>query len=126
MKDGLVIYMDMAYQRFYRGLDSSEAYLRANPKKDRNRTLFLCYEEMLKDKEKYFNLMLDHMFPGETHNWVDHSEKKKYDGGHATPKDPEQRTKLRNLVIEIDNTLFGGRLQDLDRRLGCGTNKARP
>jgi len=125
VRDGMRVYIDVAFGRWYQGLvDNWEI---AQTLQDKNRTLFVCYEK-LTDRETYVKTasqILDWLFPSYATNgasdWdIDEPEEEEYRGKHSTSHDVIRRKKLKSVVELVDRSDFGGRIANLNKLFGCG------
>jgi hypothetical protein len=137
---GLVPYLERTrdgIRLLPQGTASSAA---GNNSNNNSRSLYVCLEDASdpRRERKVYDSMMEFLFPGgsqdgggrHAHPFPSkeasaHDEgdaaiiHKRYDGPHATDRDPEQRRRLAELVTRLDNTSFQNRIALTDGLLGC-------
>lgn len=99
--------------------DLLKSYRYSLTNSDKHRTMFVCFGQLEASQDK----ILNHFFPG-GHNFdatskltqqVDSS----YGGGHSTNHNAILRDELKQMLIEIDQTMNDGVLGKMNIELGC-------
>lgn len=135
------MYIDVIFSKEYNHLVKANNALDRKSSVDRNRTLFLCYEDLERSPNATKAQVLDFLYPGDPPSrrrrqrndfgstWESISGGRRqrksqrylqYEGGHATSHDPELRQRLRASIETIDTNLFGNRVALAQAKLNCG------
>jgi len=119
VEDGMRVYIDVAFGQWYGKLVKN--WELANKAEDRNRTLFLCYEDLVNPRmqSRTMRQVYDWLFPG-GQNRLRKRRRLEYAGGHATSHDAELRSDLKEVIKKLDATIFGNIVASMDETFGCG------
>ena len=119
VEDGMRVYIDVAFGQWYSRLVKN--WQLANSAEDRNRTLFLCYEDLVNPRmqSKTMRQLYKWLFPG-GQNSLRKWRRLEYVGGHATSHDAELRSDLKEVIKKLDATIFDNIIASMDEELGCG------
>ena len=136
---GIRVYVEYAWNKWYQNLRYYWSAVHANPP---IRTLFVCLEDL----ERVLSMttkasttphavvrqsMLDWLYPGTSHGNESFASANVPEAsntrlsllrknGHATPRDPATRQRLRNFVELLDQTLLHNQLKQLESIFQCG------
>ncbi len=86
-----------------------------------NRTIFVCYEQLV-SPEKHFivvNDVLSWLFPTPMVELNVTKLERVYQGGHASIKDPKLRKRLHKIVARLDTELYHGAILQGSSEFGC-------
>jgi len=140
---GMRVYVEYAWNKWYQNLRYYWSAVHANPP---IRTLFVCLEDLERVLTQnpltgtkttttphavVRHAMLDWLYPGTSHgnnsfasaNAPAASYTRPSSNGHATPRDPATRKRLRNLVEQLDQTLLHNELKQLELLFQCGMDE---
>jgi len=135
-QDGMRVYVDVALQKWYRGVRVARE-LALQSSVGGNRTLFVCYEQLISTREQSMREIMEWMYPGKIkgsdkdaftsqHRILpvksESHQASVYSGGHATSHDPELRLRLRSIIERLDEELFHGEIASLNAALSCGNS----
>ena len=116
MKNGLKVYIDWVFSVYYNAIDEWDG--------DRDKTLHVCFEDLTNQNRDLDALqkMQDFFFPAKDvpkyDGWRPGAEV--YAGGHATSSDPSLRNEIKRTVLELDASVFKGKLAAFQKRYPCG------
>jgi hypothetical protein len=143
---GLVPYLErtrggILYQQGTTPPPSAAAAAGNNSNNNNNRSLYVCLEDASDPRRErmVYDAIMDflypggfadgggrhaHPFPSKGASSLDEGDAaavapRRYDGPHATDRDPTQRRRLAELVTRLDSTLFKNRISLADGLLGC-------
>jgi len=122
-EDGMRVYVEWSKKLF---LDPLVSFARSRREFEQtagiNRTIFVCYEQLLESFAPTVKLMAHWMFPAHKRASRVYSNRRpaKQAFGHATTTDPQIRDRLARIVGDIDSDLFHGSISWTDRtEFGC-------
>lgn len=118
---GMGIYLEFARNSYYR-----TAVQLKNRTQDP--TLFVCFEELMNQPDeieaRVRSFYHSHNTTSESaHRRLDVSWNDFYSGGHATNHDPELRTRLRQIAMELDCVYFGCETKKWSDSLNCTSER---
>lgn len=122
-EDGMRVYVEWSKNLFF---DPLVSFARSRREFEQtagiNRTIFVCYEQLVENFAPTVKLMAHWMFPAHKRASRVYSNRRpaKQAFGHATTTDPQIRDRLARIVGDIDNELFHGSLSWTDKtEFGC-------
>lgn len=119
---GLRVYSAWAFASFMNPLSHfRRRRLEMEGQSGRNRTTFVCYEDLMSPTRHAdaVNSLTDWFFPNKNIKKLSFQQEK-YEGGHATDKDPTLRTRLQQIVAKLDADYFAGSIAQGSAEFGCG------
>jgi len=133
---GLQVYMEWATTMYFDPILAFAHYRRRAEQEDgMERTLFWCYEDLLRQDESVtVNRLSEWLFPAHHLNntatatpiYLDLAnrtpiEQRDQFHGHATTSDPEVRSRLLTIIQKMDQDIFNGTIGSSNRHVfGCG------
>lgn len=119
---GLRVYSAWAIASFMNPLlDFRRRRLEMEAKMGRNRTTFVCFEQVTSPSghAEAVNTLFQWFFPKDRIRKL-RIRAEKYEGGHATDKDPSMRNRMYETVSKIDAKYFRGSIAQGSAVFGCG------
>ena len=124
--DGLRVYMDVAFGRWYNNLENGVGEL-GRESLTRDRTLILCYEELSDPDASAFALlqMLEWLYPGADHTNTGSQTVAVDKEDHSTSSHSQTWQELKDTVAWLDQHLFQDMAGSVQRALGCSDDLPR-
>ena len=127
-RDGVRVYLEWA-KHIYLDPLMEFVHTRRAAEQGEPKTLFVCYEDFLADYEATVQKVGQWFVPGSQpldvtpNDGVTDRDKRDNKDAHATDRNPELRTRLKDIIRELDEKLFEGAIATADAELACSRHE---